>query len=118
MTATRSRPNAIGFIGEADPLPGAPLCPRCGQIKSEVGELCRACKAKVTAARKERQHTARLRETRRERQARFDAALEAGWTLAELYEYREDGGDPLPTWEEIAQRDVGPVIRSWWRRGE
>ena len=53
------------------------------------------------------------RAERQERQERFDLALAAGWTLAELYggtfDPNEPKGDKLPSRTEIVKR----MIKNW-----
>ena len=46
-----------------------------------------------------------------DRDKRFRLAEQAGWTAAELLELARNG--ELPTYEEIAARDIGVVIRAY-----
>jgi hypothetical protein len=117
MTTRHARPNAVGMVGEYAPTGGRYICPRCGGLKSENGVLCESCqKRQAAAGQAERAREKRIA-IRRERQPRFDAALALGWTLEELYRFRRwPGDDPLPTWEEIIERDPAAFIRWWYRR--
>ena len=115
---SHSRPNAVGMVGEAAPSETF-TCAHCGIVKSEKGDLCQACQRRATATKREQRAQERRLETRRERQPRFEAALAAGWTLEELCPKRrwvEGKGckDPLPTWDEIAERAPKVVIKWWW----
>jgi len=85
-------------------------CPECGGRMHYEAEMCRSCRRDYNA-------DARLSYVRgddaRQRESRYSVALEAGWTVAELTELARAEG--LPTWGEIAARDMWPVIRSYCR---
>jgi len=93
------------------------VCPICGGLMTERASKCGPCYNRERSEREEAEGNAQRAAIRRERQPRFDAALAAGWTLAELYHHDEDddGTDPVPTWGEIAARDMWPAIRSYCR---
>jgi len=88
-------------------------CPGCGGRMHHSAQLCHECRAKNNGT-----YDPIEREDAADRRARFDAALAAGWTLEELYSYDGEytpGMDKLPTWEQIAARDIGVVIVSYCR---
>ncbi len=95
------------FVGEVDDgrcYYQHKLCPGCGQLICDTATHCQDCAGELRAEARERAGDAERLRIRRERQVRYDAALAAGWTAAELCPNRDDGNhdaDPLPTWEEI-----------------
>ena len=87
-------------------------CPLCGGQMHYSASLCHDCHVKQNGTfdrvvdRKEQ----------RERQERFDLALQAGWKLEELYGGTFDPNEPkkdkLPTRQEIVNR----MIENWWKK--
>ena len=75
-------------------------CPECGGLKSKAARVCIHCRPVRQVKR-----SAEARENHR----RYNAALEAGWTAAEML----IAGHP-PTPEEINERRVKGMITRWW----
>ena len=112
------RGNSLVYEGGIIPRGGFDVCPQCHNLKSKRGKKCKDCQIKDAAAEQERVAQAERIRIRRERQPRYEAALAAGWTPEELTPRRDEDNydvDPLPTWEEILQRNPKIVIERWWR---
>ena len=112
------RGNSLVYQGGIIPRGGFDVCPQCGGLKSKRGEKCKTCQRIDAAAEQERVAQAERIRIRRERQPRYEAALAAGWTPEDLTPRRDEDNydvDPLPTWEEILQRNPKIVIERWWR---
>lgn len=52
---------------------------------------------------------------RRDREARFDLAVVAGWTVHEVFDLAR--ADRIPTYGQILRRSPRAVIGSWWANG-
>lgn len=90
------------------------VCPVCQGLMAEGSTVCKTCARKAAAARQAEAAEAERLVIRRERQVRFDAAQEAGWSLGELYSrHTVDAPDPLPTAEEICRRSPDVGVRYW-----
>ena len=92
------------------------LCPTCGSLISDYAEKCQDCHGQERGAEIEKAGDAMRLRIRRQRERRYNAALAAGWTVAELCPYRDADNhdiDPLPTMDEIGRRRVGELIKSY-----
>ena len=90
----------------------------CGGLMSEYAELCSDCDDKRRAGEREAANDAERLRIRREREQRFKAALAAGWTLPELFPWRDAENhnvDSLPTLDQINRRRVKNLITSYCR---
>ena len=88
-------------------------CPSCGGRMHRDARLCQACWNKERSTLSDEQ-----RAERKERQERFDLALQAGWTLEDIYGYDPDepydpSKDKLPSRREIVKR----MIENWYKGG-
>ena len=81
-------------------------CPACGGRMHRDAQLCKKCRT----AHADVFGPIDL-EGKAERDHRFQLAEQAGWTVGELLELARNG--ELPTYEEIAARDIGVVIRAY-----
>ena len=105
--------NAMGdFQGAIDARTrGDAICPSCNGRMATGSTLCVQCSNQnLTNKRWDR---AGREADRRDRNRRYIAALEAGWSEDLLRATL----CALPTWCEIGARDIGVLIRAW-RRAE
>ena len=89
-------------------------CPSCGGRMHRNAQRCHDCHVDQNGT----WDPITDRAERQERQERFDLALQAGWTLEELYGGTYDPDDPqkdkLPTRTEIVAR----MIKNWRTKQE
>jgi len=97
------------------------ICPECGRLMAGTSTICASCSGKRSAKLQEERNKAERSQYRADRIARFECALEIGWTIEELWPKRKvnprkaDTDDPLPTWEQLLEKGPEIVIQRWWR---